>query len=77
MARVGLDSENLISFLVFRNKIDYTIDNNEKKPSKTTDNKEIKSLGYSTYVSLKDGIQELIKASKLVKMVSPYHNVVK
>jgi nucleoside-diphosphate-sugar epimerase len=38
---------------------------------------KIKSLGYSTEVSLKEGIQELIKASKLVKIVSPYHNVVK
>jgi nucleoside-diphosphate-sugar epimerase len=38
---------------------------------------KIKSLGFNTEISLEEGISELIKASSLIKTISPYYNIVK
>jgi nucleoside-diphosphate-sugar epimerase len=38
---------------------------------------KIKSLGFKTEISLEEGISELIKASSLIKTISPYYNIVK
>lgn len=39
--------------------------------------KKIHDLGFDTTISIDKGIDEIIKASELVKITSPYHNVVK
>ena len=39
--------------------------------------KKIQDLGFTTTITLEEGIEELIKASELVKITSQYHNVVK